>query len=160
MKASRNNRGFTLLEVLVAVVVLSIGLLGAAALNTTTIRSNHGSLLHSQASLLGVEIVERMRLNAAQARAGAYDFALNDLSPTTVFDCEAANANCTANQLADFDRARWAARTSALLPSGDAAIASDATVDPARVVVTLQWDDSRGQLAPVTQDFFFNLPGL
>lgn len=160
MKVVRDNRGFTLLEVLVAVIVLSIGLLGAAALNVTSIRFNHGSLLHSQASLLAVEIVERMRLNAAQARAGVYDFALNDPLPTTTNDCEAVGVNCTPSQLANFDRARWAARMSALLPGGDAAVATDATVDPARVVVTLQWDDSRGQSAPVTQIFFFNLPSL
>lgn len=161
MKPFRKIRGFTLLEVLIAVVVLSIGLLGAAALNVTSLRFGHNSVLRSQASLLAVEIVERMRLNAVQARSSAYNFALNVALPTTATtNCEATDVSCTPAQLAAFDRARWATRVSALLPSGDAAIATDTSVNPARVAVTLQWDDSRGQLTAVNQTFTFNLSSL
>jgi type IV pilus assembly protein PilV len=72
------NKGFTLIEVLVALVVLCIGLLGVAALQLTSLKSNHGSAMRSQATYLAYDIVDRMRANRVAALGGAYDIALGD----------------------------------------------------------------------------------
>ncbi|MGE4545153.1 MAG: prepilin-type N-terminal cleavage/methylation domain-containing protein [Pedobacter sp.] len=57
-----NNRGFSLLEVLLAVVILSVGLLGVAGLQATAINGNlHGSTV-SQATVLAEDVIERVRM--------------------------------------------------------------------------------------------------
>lgn len=66
---ARKSRGFTLVEVLVALVVLSIGLLGVAALQLTSLRSNHGSAMRSQATFLAYDIIDRMRANQSNSDA-------------------------------------------------------------------------------------------
>ena len=63
--------GFTLLEVLVALVILSIGLLGLAGLQAASLRYNHSSYLRSQATLIAYDIVDRMRANRQEALNGA-----------------------------------------------------------------------------------------
>ncbi|HEU4781279.1 MAG TPA: type IV pilus modification protein PilV [Steroidobacteraceae bacterium] len=73
---AHRSRGFTLIEALVALVVLSIGLLGVAALQLTSLRSNHGSAMRSQATFLAYDIIDRMRANRTAALAGNYNIAL------------------------------------------------------------------------------------
>jgi type IV pilus assembly protein PilV len=76
VRRARAANGFTLIEVLVALVVLSVGLLGVAALQLTSLRSNHGSAMRTQATYLAYDIVDRMRANRAAAVLGAYDIAI------------------------------------------------------------------------------------
>jgi len=164
-----HRRGFTLLEVLIAVVILSVGLLGIAALQVTTSAYNASGLYRSQAAALSREIVERMRVNVDEARAGGYD--LSTL-PSYATNCEGTAATCSAAQMREHDLRLWAARVTAMLPSSDAAIATqpDATDPgnrPATVTVTLSWDESRGErvddsdnVIPVQQQFVFELFGL
>jgi type IV pilus assembly protein PilV len=57
------QRGMSLVEVLVALVIISVGLLGIASLQLTTLQNNHNSLLHTQASALADDILDRMRAN-------------------------------------------------------------------------------------------------
>lgn len=63
---SQKNRetGFSLLEVLIAIVVTSIGLLGLAAMQATGLRNNHSAYHRSQATVLAYDIADRMRSNA------------------------------------------------------------------------------------------------
>lgn len=69
----RHQRGVGLIEVLIAVLVLAIGLLGIAALQATTLRAGQSSFERSQAVIQTYTILDRMRANVAQARIGAYD---------------------------------------------------------------------------------------
>ena len=66
----RKNRGFTLLEILVALLVLSIGLLGLAGLQTFSLRNNHSAFLRSQAVVLAYDALDRLRSNRDQAMLG------------------------------------------------------------------------------------------
>jgi len=65
-----------LVEALVALVVLSIGLLGIAGLQITSLKANHGSATRTQAVYLAYDIIDRMRANPAKAIAGAYNIAV------------------------------------------------------------------------------------
>ena len=67
------SHGFTLIEILLAVVVLSGGLLGLAGLQLTGLKSNHSAYLRSQATILTLDIADRMRANRISAITGAYD---------------------------------------------------------------------------------------
>jgi type IV pilus assembly protein PilV len=69
-----------MIEVLVALVVLSIGLLGVAALQLTSLRSNHSSAMRSQATFLAYDIIDRMRANRRAAVDGNYNIALGATS--------------------------------------------------------------------------------
>ena len=60
-RAADHSRGFTLIEVLVTLLVLSIGLLGLASLQIQGLRGTHEALLHTQAGTLAVDMAERLR---------------------------------------------------------------------------------------------------
>lgn len=118
------QRGLSLVEVLVAVVLLSIGLLGLAGLQASGMRVGLGSIHRSQAAQLAQDMIERLRANVAQA--GAYNLALGDAAPPC-----AGMASC--------DLRDWRLRLQSL-PAGTGAV----TVDGQQATVLVQWDDSRG----------------
>ena len=126
--------GFTLLEVLVAVLVLAIGLLGLAGLMTSSIRNNQSAYQRTQATWLAYDIVDRMRVNRAAALASNYNTALG--SPVT---CVASPA--LAGAMAAQDLTDWKNQIACALPAGDGAVAVQAN---RTVTVTVQWNDSRG----------------
>lgn len=146
----RSVHGFTLLEVLIAVLVLALGLLGLAALQSTGLRSNHSAYMRSQATVLAYDIIDRMRSNKAAADTGSYDLALAASPPPSPPDC--INNPCSTAQLATYDLNSWIQRLSTALPLGDGQVARAAGV----VTVTVAWDDNRSgaanqQLAMSTQ---------
>ena len=63
MTRAVGQHGFTLLEVLIALLILSVGLLGLANLQILGLRSSQGALLRSQATVLAEELAERMQVN-------------------------------------------------------------------------------------------------
>ena len=120
-------RGFTLIEALVALVVLSIGLLGVAGMQIAGLRANMSAGSRTQASYLADDIVDRMRANNTAARSGSYNVAIG--------------ATLTGTTTAQTDVQTWVAEL-ATLPSGKGSIAVDPATNIATVVI--QWVDSRG----------------
>jgi type IV pilus assembly protein PilV len=141
----RRVAGFTLLEVLVALVVLSIGLLGLSGLQTSSLRNNHAAFLRSQATLLKADIVDRMRANRDSATAGDYDISYT--ATPTVVSCV---GSCSAQQVAQMDLLEWRAYVERL-PGGESEVATleepivvdgnPVTVDVAEIKV--RWADTR-----------------
>lgn len=119
------TRGFTLIETLVALLVLSIGLLGVAALQLSSLRANQGAAMRSQATFLAYDILDRMRSNRLAAIAGGYDIALGA-------------AGGTGSQAAD-DLTAWKASLNTTLPSGDGSVARNGNV----FTVSVVWDSAR-----------------
>ncbi|WP_026816749.1 type IV pilus modification protein PilV [Arenimonas composti] len=78
----RNQAGVSLLEVLIAVLVLAIGMLGVAAMQATSLRNSQGSLERSQAVVLAYGIMDAMRANMLAARANSYNMTLTCTVPT------------------------------------------------------------------------------
>lgn len=132
------ERGFTLIEVLVTVIILAIGLLGLAGLQLSGLRYTHSAYQNSQATILGNDIIDRMRVNRLVAEAGDYNIAIG-ATPTSA-SCIGIGANCPPETLADADLTEWKQSLAAILPLGDGAIAQNGTT----FTITVQWDDSRG----------------
>ena len=155
----RNQAGFSLLEVLIAVVVLSVGVLGISALQTTSSVFTESAFYRGQAASLATEIVERMRSNVTEAKAGGYN--ITSL-PTLTRNCVGPEKDCAPEDIKNHDLRVWSNRVANLLPSGTATISAgtDNGSDPVDITVTLQWDDSRGRNSPVTETFVFQLKGL
>lgn len=80
MTDQRKQRGFSLLEVLIATVVLSIGLLGLASLQTASLKNNNGALQRSQATIMAYDILDAMRANQKKVEIGDYDIGYGQTS--------------------------------------------------------------------------------
>ena len=130
--------GFSLLEVLVAVLILSIGLLGLAGLQAYSLSANQGAELRSQATFLAYDMLDRMRANRDAALAGAYDTALSD---------EAVVCNRELNvygsgSLVDNDIQDWRNQLGCYLPEGNGSISVTGN-DVGEV--TVRWYDPAAQ---------------
>src|ERR1700722_14320550 len=100
--STSRSGGFTLIEVLVSLVVLSIGLLGTAKLMLVSSHANDSAYLRSQATELAYEILDNIRANQQQAIAGAYATTIAAAPTDPGFTCIGAGA-CTPDNLALYD---------------------------------------------------------
>lgn len=133
------QRGFTMLEVLISVVVLSIGLLGIAGLQATGQRNNHSAYLRSQATALAYDMIDRMRANQAGVTSGAYN-AINTTT-NTYTDPGCITSGCSTAQMAQYDMYEWQTQLAARLPSGNGIVAGNGA--GTNFTVTVMWDDDR-----------------
>lgn len=121
------HRGFSLIEVLVALLVLSVGLLGLAGLQARGLKDNQMSVQHSQAVLYATDIIDEMRVHRALALNGDYDIGLND----------GAGAN-GATKIVLKDLQNWKADVGRL-PGGKGSVQVVAATSV--VTVTVQWSE-------------------
>jgi type IV pilus assembly protein PilV len=122
------QRGMTLIEILVAIVVLSIGLLGLAGLQLKGLQVGQGSTYRWQAAILAEDIADRMRADRTSALAGNYTLALN------------GTPSATGTTLAAIDD--WLSRVLSL-PGGAASISAPGGLGGNRVTITINWTDTR-----------------
>ena len=94
----RTECGFSLLEVLITMTVISVGLLGLAGLQFTGLRASNNAQQHTLATLLAEDIAERIHANAVS------DYDSAGIDPTSA-DC--FSHVCSPNQMRDFDRSQW-----------------------------------------------------
>lgn len=117
----RRQRGTTLLEALITVLVLGLAGLAYAALQVRGVSSNASAAWRSQATVLAAEMADRMRGNPAGVAAGAY----NSLtSPGTALACS-LSVPCTAAQMATTDFANWRSTLARVLPGGSGVVCLD-----------------------------------
>jgi type IV pilus assembly protein PilV len=126
----RRQRGLTLIESMVALMVISIGLLGIASLQGTSMRQTASSLNHSKAVWFAYDMADRIRVNTA----GAANYAGIDTETEYQQDCK--SAACSAAQMVTADAAAWS-RNLQGLPAGRGMIVGNAS----RLILTVMWDD-------------------
>lgn len=117
-------RGITMVENLVALLVLSVGLLGLAGLQASTLRNSTDSGHRSVAVQQARAMANRIRANTAGVVSGDYN-AVGFSAPTPAVLCDAAA--CTPSQLATFDAYEWNTANADLLPGGGGTVTGVAT---------------------------------
>ncbi len=142
MLRQKLQRGVTLIEVLVTVIVLAIGLLGIAGLQLNSLRFTYSAYQNSQATIMTNDVLDRMRANRPAAETGAYNIALGSTPGTA--SCVGTGANCTFATMASADLFEWKQALATVLPSGDGSVVQNGDL----FLITIQWDDSRGEQAP------------
>jgi len=119
------QRGFTMLEVLIAIMVISIGLLGLAALQMHSLRQGQSAYYRSVATQLAYDMSDRMRGNITGVLANAYNrTGIGTDYGTAVVNCT-TTAGCVAADLARNDAYEWQQLVQTLLPGGEGIICID-----------------------------------
>jgi type IV pilus assembly protein PilV len=152
LSSKKKQTGFTLIEVLVAVVILALGLMGLAGLQATGLANNQSAYNRSQVSQLAYDIADRMRSNAGFAAQyvtatapGSIPSCPNDTNPCTA--CTTTATPCLEGDLVAKDVFEWKNALRATLPSGDGIIASEGGD---AYNITVQWDDNKSGAAGAT----------
>jgi len=122
------QRGFSLIEVLITLVILAFGLLGLAGMQSVGLKNAQSSQQRSQATMLSYDIVDRMRSNCSAALSGAYNIGLTATAPT-------------GSAMPATDVRNWRTTLSSALTAGTGSISVNAVNKVA--TVTVQWNDSR-----------------
>jgi type IV pilus assembly protein PilV len=99
------QRGISLVEALVALVVMSVGMLGIASLYVTSLKTGKSALTRTQAVNLVNDMADRIRANARARAAYAYDSSKPGSTPPTAQAC--AEQNCAPDAIAQNDLALW-----------------------------------------------------
>jgi type IV pilus assembly protein PilV len=141
------SRGFTMIEVLVSLIILSIGLLGLAALQGTGFRFNSTAYQRTQATMAAYDIIDRMRANEDGVKNGKYTIATESAATSaksaTMPSC--TSSVCDSNTLATYDLKQWYMILDALLPQNEdhlSTIERDATTG--RITITIRWSERGG----------------
>jgi type IV pilus assembly protein PilV len=127
------TRGVTLVEVLVALLILSVGLLGIAGLYVENLRTGRTGALRTQAATLAADMAERIRTN----RTGAAAFVR-----VTGQRCTELAGSASIDEVAANEVACWQEDVANLLPNGTGIVARDTTTVPATYTVTVSWSET------------------
>ena len=132
-KDSRQRRqsGFSLVEVLITLVIMSVGMLGIAGLYVQSLQAGRTSMFRHHAVTLAGDVADRIRANP--------------LAKADYTDAEGANSNCvlggvdcTSAEMAANDIFLWKAQAEESLPSGDVTIAFTDGAMPS-YTITVSW---------------------
>jgi type IV pilus assembly protein PilV len=133
------NTGFTLIEVLIAMLVLAVGLLGLAALQVSGLRNVQSAYNRSIANELAYDLVDRMRANIP----GKATYISGPA--TQIVNCE-NTVGCTSAQMAKNDLYEWHLAVNTNLPSGTSSVTVVANV----YTITMSWDDNHDGIADLS----------
>jgi len=131
VSVGNNKGGFTLVEVLIALVIMSVGMLGIAGLYVHSMQAGRTSLFHHNAVTLAGDIADRIRANSKAAAAYTAAGANNN--------CVNGGINCTPAQMAANDIFLWDQQAANTLPSGTVAIVFNNGVAPPTYRITVSW---------------------
>lgn len=120
MASTRHVRGVSLIEVMMAVLVFSVGLIGLSGLLIATFRSNQTGYQRTQAEFIAMSMADRMRANPLAVWSGGYNSSSYPLAGAQA--CTDASA-CTPAKVAVRDQVMWSTQLTTFLPNATASIA-------------------------------------
>lgn len=118
----KNNKqhGSSLIEVMIALFVLAIGLLGVLAMQVNAIKLNQNAYLYSQAAMLASDMLEAMRSNPTETNSYALTF--TEATPDAP-NCTTAGTDCSTSAIRDWNLNQWRTNVEGLLPGGMSEVA-------------------------------------
>jgi type IV pilus assembly protein PilV len=126
------QRGFSLVEVLIALVIMSVGMLGIAGLYVQSMQAGRTATFRHNAVTLAGDVADRIRANpraaGAYAAAGGVDNS-----------CVAMGVNCSQAQMASHDIFLWTQQAQETLPAGTVTVTFDGTVTPPTYEIEIAW---------------------
>jgi type IV pilus assembly protein PilV len=133
-------KGFSLVEVLIALIIMSVGMLGIAGLYVHSMQAGRTSLFRHHAVTLAGDIADRIRANprggAAYAAAGADN------------NCVAGGIDCSAAEMAAHDVSLWLEQATETLPDGNVNVIYDDSTVPSTYEVTVTWREAGYDVDP------------
>jgi type IV pilus assembly protein PilV len=136
---------------MVSLVVMSVGMLGIAALYGQGLRAGSSALYRTQAINLVSDMADRIRENRLAFLAYNNAPAAHNCDP-------GGGVNCTPTQLAEHDLFNWSAQVTATLPNGAGAVRAAAGVPPS-YTIQVRWDEP-GLAAPATYQLVIRVPNI
>ena len=139
---SKRMQGFNLVEVLIALIIMSVGMLGIAGLYVHSMQAGRTSLFRHHAVTLAGDVADRIRANPRALAAYAAGGADNN--------CVGGGINCTPAQMAGNDIFLWQQQAVDTLPAGQVAVIfTDNTPAPHTYAITVSWTEP-GQVLGMT----------
>ena len=129
----RKDSGFTLVEALIALIILSVGMLGIAGLYVHSMQAGRTSLFRHHAVTLAGDAADRIRANPRAAASYALAGTNNN--------CVGGGFDCTPAQMAANDIFLWDQQAADTLPNGTVTIVFDNGVVPPTYQITIAWDE-------------------
>lgn len=154
-KAFYQQSGFSLIEILVSLLVLSVGLLGMGGLQVATVKGSSNAHYRTSASLLATSLAARMRANVAGVKGGYYGDTIPDCPALSLSQCKNSFTHCSSQQLAKYDlvEIKCGAKIGShreggvqnLLPNGKISIACTDGCNKENAVhdITITWNESQ-----------------
>ena len=139
--SGRTQRGVTLIEALITLFVLSVGLLGMAALQLVSIQENSSAFRHTQAIWFANDMADRMRANMVGVAGNSYD----NVDTSTAPLAQSCTSSCTPTQIASMDIYEWDLQIKTL-PGGFGTVTSDGG-SPERFLIQVRWQDDITNIA-------------
>jgi type IV pilus assembly protein PilV len=130
---AQRQKGFSLVEVLIALIIMSIGMLGIAGLYVQSMQAGRTSMFRHHAVTLAGDVADRIRANPRAGIAYMGGGANNN--------CGAAGAYCDIGQMADNDIFLWGQQANDTLPNGTVTIQYNAATVPPEYTITVAWDE-------------------
>lgn len=134
-KQSEKAYGFTLIEVLIAMVIMSVGMLGIAGLYVTSMQAGRTSILRHNAVTLAGDVADRIRANPRAAAS----YALADAGVPSA--CVATATNCSRDEMAANDIYLWNQQARNSMPNGTVAVVFSNLVSPPTYQITVTWTE-------------------
>lgn len=141
---TKQTCGFTLLEVMIAMVVFSVGMLGLAGIQGIALQSNNTAYMRTIAMQQSYNMADILRASADFQ--GAIDSTFDSVSTTIgstptacILNSLSNTLSCSTSDMADSDIFHWQTRLAKELPSGRATISKDATTKV--YTITIMWDE-------------------
>jgi len=130
----RRLSGFSLVEVLIALVIMSVGMLGIAGLYVQSMQAGRTSIFRHNAVTLASDVADRIRANPT---AGIFYEGIGGNN-----NCVLGNVDCNPSQMAANDIDLWKDQADTMLPNGDVAITFDDNVNPPTYEIAISWDEA------------------
>ncbi|MCV6637846.1 type IV pilus modification protein PilV [Candidatus Albibeggiatoa sp. nov. NOAA] len=142
---TQHNAGFSMLEMMIALLILSIGLIGIASLQARGQQFNHSAYVRTQAAFLAYDIMDRMRANKDNldnnnADNGSYAFK-EGACPEANISCD--TTACSVTDIVSYDLGSWCQSLESTLPLGKGEISWD--TNDSLYTITIYWTEDRDE---------------